>query len=376
MSATTESIVKKLVVVAALAGLGSALAFLLVACGGKTAAPSHPRPAAWQALPPAPIKARGLADLTSVWTGKELIVSAVKPGSDGTFIKSTDVAAAYDPATRTWRRLPAAPKMDDHCRRDAVWTGTEVLLWGCRQAAFDPHRNAWRMLPKAPTGEGFVAWTGHELIGWGGGCCGDVWRGGSAYDPAGNSWRTLSQPPLAPSQRPLGAWTGHKLILVVSGFTPEGGYSTQDKAYPARFARAAAYDPETDSWRRLASPPRQALRYGGVAAWDGHELLVVGNATATAQMALAYRPATNRWRRLARPPRNLIPVGASWTGSRLLVLGGGEALRAYSYDPKANRWTSLPRVPVQSSDQSVAWTGSRLIFWGSAGGAVFTPASG
>jgi hypothetical protein len=220
------------------------------------------------------------------------------------------------------------------------------------------------MLPKAPTGEGIAAWTGRELIGWGGGCCGDAWDGGSAYDPAANSWRTLSRSPLAPSQGPLGAWTGHELLLVVSGYPPDPG----EKLFPASLARAAAYDPATDTWNRLASPPAEALRYGGVAAWDGRDLLVVAN-----HAALAYHRATNRWLRLSRPPEGLTPEWAFWTGRRLLVLGGGESLRAFSYDPSADRWTALPAVPVQGSDQTAAWTGRQLIVVSSVDGAAFTP---
>ena len=53
-------------------------------------------------------------------------------------------------------------------------------------------------LPEAPPGPGTTAWTGSELIGWGGGCCGDAWSGGSAYDPATDAWRTLARTPLAP----------------------------------------------------------------------------------------------------------------------------------------------------------------------------------
>ena len=52
MSLATENLVKKLVVLATVAGLGSALAFLVVACGGGGAA-AEPRAAAaspWQTL--------------------------------------------------------------------------------------------------------------------------------------------------------------------------------------------------------------------------------------------------------------------------------------------------------------------------------------
>lgn len=367
MSPAAERLVKKLVILATVVGLGSSFAFLLVACGESTA---PPRAAAWKMLPVGPIKDAGVANVAGVWTGKELIVTGVRPGADGTFVEPTNVAAAYNPSSRTWRRLAAAPKMDDYCRRDAVWTGREMLLWACGLAAYNPRTNAWRSLHRAPTGEGFAAWTGRELIGWGGGCCGDVWDGGSAYDPSANTWRTLARSPLAPSQGPFGAWTGRKLLLVVSGYEPEG------KAYPASLARAAAYDPSTDTWRRLAPPPPSAVRYGGIAAWTGRELLVVGTASVVSHTTLAYDPASNRWRRLARPPAELTPLRAFWTGRRLLVLGGDEASRSFAYDPRADRWSRLPRVPLQSPGQTGVWTGHELIVWSSASGAALIPPLG
>lgn len=360
MSPRTESLMKKLVVLATVVGLGSALAFSLVACGSTDTSAAAPAAPAWRSLPTGPLKGGRLAGLASAWTGKELIVVGVRPGPDGTFIKSTNVAAAYDPATRTWRRLPGAPKMDNYCRSSVAWTGKELVLWGCGQAAFDPKANSWRMLPKAPTGQGFTAWTDRELIGWGGGCCGDANDGGSAYDPVANRWRTLAQTPLPPEQGALGAWTGHRLLLVVSGYSPD------DKRHPARFARAAAYDPAADTWYRLASPPANALRYGGTAAWNGHELLAAAN-----HVLLAYDPASNRWRSLARPPRALVPMEAFWTGRRLVVLGGGESRRAFSYDPRADRWAALPPVPVDGPDQTAAWAGHELIVWSPTGGVAF-----
>jgi hypothetical protein len=352
MSPATESLVKKLVVLATVVGLGSALAFLLVACGSETA--TRPRPAAWQAIPPAPIRFDAVA--SSAWTGKELIVLGMQ------HLGSRYSAVAYEPATRSWRKPQSVPRMDTYCRSDLAWTGKELILWACGQAALDPSSGSWRMLPKAATVHGFLAWTGRELLGWGGGCCGDASDDGSAYDPAANTWRTIAKAPLPPEQGAVGAWTGHELILVVSGYSPD------DKPYPASFARAAAYDPKTDSWTRLAPPPSGVLRYGGAAAWTARELLVVAR-----HAALAYDPQANSWRRLARPPRALAPSQAFWTGRRLLVLGAGEAERLFAYDPKADRWTALPQVPVQGSQQTAAWAGNRLIVFGNAGGASFSP---
>jgi hypothetical protein len=344
------------------------LAFVLAGCSAETTSPAAPTRPAWSSLPAAPVKID--AGLTAVWSGKELLVSGVRMGPNGTFIGAKDVAAAYNPATGAWRRLERPPKTASYCDRNAAWTGQEMLVWGCGQLAYDPAADAWSRLPQAPTGEGIAVWTGRELIGWGGGCCGDAWSDGSAYDPAAGSWRTLPRSPLAPNQRPIGAWTGRELLLVVSGIQAVDG-----KPAPPSLARAAAYNPATNTWHRLPPPPLSGLRSGNAAAWDGRELIVLG-AGANARSALAYAPATNHWRLLARSPYPLSSAQAFWTGQRLLVWGGAESFHALSYDPTANRWSVLPRSPVRGSGQTAVWTGRRLLIWGSAGGATLTPSSG
>jgi N-acetylneuraminic acid mutarotase len=344
--------------------LGAALAaaaLALAACGqnGRVASPppavAHAR---WGVLPAAPVRVD--AYLTTAWTGSELIVSGVCcTANDGTLLRARNVAAAYDPSASTWRRLPAPlGDIGDPVARTAVWTGREMLVWGAFKAsAYDPGSNRWRLLPHAPTGHGFAVWTGREMIGWGGGCCGDAWSDGSAYDPATNSWRKLAASPLAPSQHPLAAWTGRRLIVVVSGIDPDG------RPYPASRARAAAYDPRTDTWRRLPSSPPGA---GGTAAWDGRELLVAGASRA----ASAFDPATGRWRRLAPAPSAQPATSALWTGSRLVLLDGPRG-PALAYDPRTDRWSRLPKLPFAAHlDLAAVSTGHRLLVWTGAGAAA------
>jgi len=344
------------------------LPLLLVAGCGGTAMRARPAPARWERLPAAPIRVD--TGLQSVWTGKELVVSGLRAAPDGTYTNATEVVAAYDPARRSWRRLARPPKMDEYCTRALVWTGHDVVLWGCSPVALDPTTGRWRRLPKPPTGEGFAVWAGRELIGWGGGCCGDAWDAGSAYDPATNGWRTIAPAPLAPSQSALGAWTGRELLLLVNGINPASG-----KPYPASFARAAAYDPDADRWHRIATPLETGLWDGSGAAWDGQKLIVVGAST-DARSAYAYDPATDHWSRRAPSP---IGLGSETTvlraGDRLVVLGGGETRRALSYDPSADRWTLLPAAPLKGSEQTAAWAGDRLIVWSTAGGAELTERS-
>jgi N-acetylneuraminic acid mutarotase len=318
----------------------------------------------WRLIPKAPIEVD--AGLTSVWTGEEMLVSGVRAAPDGTLARAVDVAATYDPAADTWRRIAAPPATESYCRRSAVWTGREMLVWGCGLTAFSPRTGAWRRLPPAPSGAaGLVVWTGRELIGWGGGCCGDAEPDGAAYDPATERWRRLAASPLAASQSPVGTWTGRELVILVSGIDPDGEPISGA-------ARAAAYSPKTDTWRLIPPPP--ALR--ATAVWDGHEILLVGGTNehgVSTKVGYAYDPVANRWRSLPAMPSGRAQAGAVWTGTQLLFFGGERTANALlSYDPKRNRWSSLPSAPLRRrTGPAAVWTGRELMVWG---GAIGTPA--
>jgi hypothetical protein len=302
----------------------------------------------WQKVPPAPTAVFG----SGAWSGHQLFVVGRKP------FKATAVAESYDPAAKTWRQLAAPPKLgSDFMCCKVVWTGNRLLAWGAFSgAAFDPATNSWQVLRSTLPG-GIVVWTGREAIGWGGGCCGDARANGAAYNPATKTFRALPRSPLAPNQSPVGAWTGHELVLFVSGLDPDA------KPYPARYARAAAYNPARNSWRRLTPPPVR----GDKAVWDGHELLVVG-ALRNRRSNVAFNPMTNRWRTLAPLPIAETGASVSWTGRRLLLWTDA---RGYAYDPRTNRWSSLPPSPLRARTGSiVAWTGRSLIVWG---GEIGTP---
>jgi hypothetical protein len=344
----------------------------------------------WRALPAAPI-ALDLGSATSVWTGRKMLLYGTRRGAG--------VAAAYDPRANSWRRLPSSGRAGTFPPYHSVWTGKEMLVWGQGlRAAFNPQTNRWRRLPGSPLlaiheGHGLVVWTGREMIGWGGGCCGDAFSDGVAYNPTTNAWRALAQAPLAGSQHPIGAWTGRKLIVLVGDLDPDG------KPWPARLARAAAYNPATNTWRRIARLP--APRNGAGAIWDGRELLVVGGAgaprggtpPAPATVGFAYNPGTNRWRRLAPMDSGRAGAAAVWTGKRLLLWGGQTAPlgspslvippHGLAYDPGRNRWSPLPQAPLAGRvDPTAVWTGRVMIVWGGSpagpgkpfsDGAAFTP---
>jgi len=329
-------------------GLAIATAAILVGSGvigGSSSASDRPAPKAtgsWRPLADAPEPIA--AGRTSVWTGTEMIVSGTNPGADGTFIDSTEVAEAYNPTKDTWRQLASPPKTQTSCRRSAVWTGKQMLVWGCSLTAFDPETNQWRQLPDPPTRQGIVAWTGRELIGWGGGCCGDVSDDGSAYNPETNSWRKLASAPVSGQQSPMGAWTGRELVIF-NGRGPDGTR-----------VGGAAYNPKSDTWRRIPSQPN--LRPGAIALHDGNEIHALG---ARRDVVFSFNPRNDGWRQLPRAELADSGLVAVWTGNRLIA--SGSTTRAY--EPHANRWTTFSSspLPVREGAEAV-WTGRLMIVWG------------
>jgi N-acetylneuraminic acid mutarotase len=308
----------------------------------------------------------------------------------------TYVGAVYDPVTDTWRRLPDLRSTNPY-GYVTVWTGKEMVAFsGLGSYGYDPQTGVWRRLPSGGGFGGLLAWTGRELIAWGGGCCGEASSAGFAYAPTSNRWRKLTRSPLAPSQTPIGAWTGRELIVLVTGIEPN-----VPKRYPPSFARAAAFNARTGTWRRIAPVPDPRFTWdGATATWDGREVLVVGGTLATprgtagglARTGLAYNPRTNRWRRLAPMATARRDFAAVWTGKHLLVWGGrttGGAPqrppRGFAYTPATNRWARLPQAPLRGRfDPAAVWTGKAMIVWGGGGlpeyrsfidGAAFTPAT-
>jgi hypothetical protein len=226
-----------------------------------------------------------------------------------------------------------------------------------------------------------IAWTGHELLVWGGetgGITSTLRADGTAFDPRTGSWRALAPAPLAARLGSASVWTGRTFFV--------WGGGRDGRAAP--FADGARYDPVRDRWSSVPASPLPA-RVDAQAIWTGREVLVVGGFSAdgtTDQPVLsladtaAYNPARDSWRRLAPiPTRAAHPVldtVALWIGDRLLVwrlwarFGAGRPALApdasgidmFTYSPRADRWRAIPnRKNMARGVTDPVWTGREVI---------------
>lgn len=86
-----------------------------------------------------------------------------------------------------------------------------------------------------------AAWTGSRLVVWGGELGRKalvVSRTGSAFDPVANRWSPLPDAPIAGRLDPVSAWTGHELIVW-------GGLGVSAGREPKHFTDGAAFTPES-----------------------------------------------------------------------------------------------------------------------------------
>ncbi len=305
-------------------------------------------PVGWSDLP-APPEVR--SEAASAWTGHDLLIwggyvfegSGDKPPNDDGFM--------FDGDTRSWSAMPASP-LSPRSAAASAWTGSELLIWGGWDgtdegatpgvlgdgAAYDPAAASWRMLPPAPIlGRApLSAWTGRELIVWGSGMrTPDLPRDGAAYDPAQDRWRAIAPAPIELSDA-TAVWTGREMI--VFGAALSGG---NHAATPV--AVGAAYDPERDSWRRIADS--ELSPQASTAAWNGREMIAWDYLNASA----AYDPESDRWRSLPDVPLDPAECSPQSVSVARAVFGDYCGFTTL-FHPTSEAWSDVsPRAP------SVGW---------------------
>lgn len=271
----------------------------------------------------------------------------------------------------TWQQLSAGANAPlPRYGHSAVWTGTEMIIWGGTNMAtpypvttefnsiftYNPGTNVWTKIssfngtPPPNTRTGHTAiWTGTEMIIWGGrylnGSSVTTYNNGYRYNPATNTWTAFTGGGSVPTARfnHTAVWTGSEMIV--------WGGST---------ANGARYSPGTGLWFAIAGGPSYE---GNLAAvWTGTDMIIWGNTTKA-----KYNLASNSW---TNPITGItggyssIGSKAVWTGSTIIFWGGTGP--GGTYNPTTNTCeyiSNTPGPPVVNSGTAV-WTGSYMLTYG------------
>jgi N-acetylneuraminic acid mutarotase len=294
---------------------------------------------------------------SAIWTGTEMIVWGGLGLRSG-FFEPLASGARYRPTTDSWVPMSeTAPAPAARYAHVAVWTGSEMIVWGGNEqrfdgARYDPITDLWRPMEGTALvgGEGLRAvWTGSEML---------VFRSaGAAYNPGTNTWRPMAPPPAA-----LGTagqtviWTGTRMIVW-------GGLRDTD------VGAGAAYDPVTDTWQPIDENGAPSARQAHTAVWTGGEMIIWGGFKSTGEFfntGAIYNPQTDSWRAMSTCGASVKSShSALWTGTEMMVWGGGSNT-GQRYDVATDSWRQMSVVdaPSATSEYSAIWTGSEMLLWG------------
>ena len=204
-----------------------------------------------------------------------------------------------------------------------AWTGTEIVLWGgepvgggsgmATGAAYDPATDTWREIATAPVpsieqSQASWVWTGDELVVW--------TRDAYAWNPDTDTWRVIEDWPLPPNYYRRAVWTGTEIIDI------DGGLGV---------------DPVTGASRPIADPPT---------GFDQRTSVVWGQGLVVpVPRGPVYEAAADHWLETAWSGLSPNATAGVWTGRRVVAVD--YEMQAAAYDPGAGQWSSLPIVPLR-----------------------------
>lgn len=326
-------------------------------------------PGAWTRLPDPPLSARERPVAASVG-GEAVFVGGYSgppcpPTADCAVPRDAYErdGAAYDPATRTWRRIADAPRdvpgwSPAAVLGDRLYVATErsLLVW-------DSSEDSWQEVRRpAGSAQELVAAGGDQLL-LTSGTDEQGPRPDHVLDTTTGDWTTLPVDPLKPSFDRVITSTPGGLVLTARPIAPDGG-----PADPA-FVRAALLPPGDHTWRML---PGSDQLGGWRWAWTGSHLVDPTLGGADGGRVNGYGrvipyggrldPATGTWSRLPGAPEE-------GTGGWPVEALDGPVVAAdgWLYDDDAGSWTPLPRPDGAPAEPGPGvWAGRVLVVLGGA----------
>lgn len=356
---------------------------------------------------------------TAVWTGSYMVVWGGRYASDLTVTTNAyNDGGRFNPRTNTWSPITTSGAPLARFVHSAVWTGQHMVIFGGMRSWRESDWKESCVVYHRPWEPGhygtYTYWQPKAAV------TVEVWNDGAVYNPETNSWSALPTPSpgIAARHSASVAWTGRNMI-VWGGYYRDnaasylrsygipaaggsGGYydasncggginsqGSYPRAYMAGYPNLVWSDgrkiasissiPAAGTWIGTTTTTAPTARFGHTSLWTGNKMVVWGGRDGTSYVntGAIFDPVTNSWAATstASAPSARAYHSAVWASGRMLIFGGedssGSLAGGYSYDLVANTWSSLSAVgaPGARKDHTAIWTGrSMLIFGGEISG--------
>ncbi len=320
---------------------------------------------------------------TAVWTGAQMIVWG---GYGGITYGYQNNGVRYNPSTNSWQQMSLAGAPTGRTGHSAVWTGTEMIIWGGNDSAgnlntggrYNLSANSWTPTTTtgAPSGRRYhtAVWTGTQMIVWGG------WNGsylntGGRYSPSTNTWTSTATTGVPSGRRyHTAVWTGTQMIVW-------GGWNGT-----TYLNTGGRYSPSTNTWATTNTSGVPGARELHTAVWTGTEMIVWGGYNGGyLNTGGRYNPSANTWTPTllsAVTPSGRRYHTAVWTGTVMIVWGGVDAINFLGtggrYSPSTNSWisTAVTGAPIARQLHTAVWTNTEMIVWGGYGSSSYLNTGG
>ena len=142
------------------------------------------------------------------------------------------------------------------------------------------------------------------------------------------------------------------------------------------------YDPVANTWTATTSTNAPGIRSFHTAIWTGSKMVVWGGGSGVAAPGVVavntgsvYDPVADTWTATTSTnvPEARSYSSAIWTGAKMVVWGGEPYLQPANrlnsgaeYDPVADSWaaTTTTSAPAAREGHTAVWTGGQMIIWG------------
>ncbi|MEW6026855.1 MAG: hypothetical protein AB1599_06150, partial [Planctomycetota bacterium] len=314
-----------------------------------------------------------------------------------TIATNAPYAMVVDSTTSPWKPNSnnSVSMIEGRTGHTAVWTGTEMLIWGGYVVSgstatyfedgvrYNPTLDEWDYIndigaPSSRTGHTAV-WTGSEMVIWGGrNSDTNFLMDGARYNPVNDTWTPLLDSTNAPISRSnhIAVWSpGLNQMIIWGGYTYRFDYDPDQYEYQNTGGR---YDFSTDTWSSMPLTSTNSYYYRAYYWENGNWVLrdVYFDRTIQAPTARAGEV-------LFSPLRVIGGHTGVWDeqNQRLFIWGGinsgGNTLDTGGiWYASNNAWYEFTYpasyTPVARSGHTAIWTGSQMcIFGGYTGSAVY-----